>query len=195
MSPMHPLCNYSILKINPLSWDASIMDVTFSTEGETLNGHLLLILISIQSSIASRLSIVLFDRDRPMTKIKLSIFVEARDLLRRVLFEILLFQPKYIILIYNLFILPTINYSKRLQIAYSSLKGKVRNEKSSEFLSKRFLVKKKGKCLFLSLACSVSLSAKNSCWIFCQPFLRFSCNLNDNLWCSFKFWVNYVLTI
>lgn len=61
------------------------MDVTFSTEGETLNGHLLLILISIESSIVNRLSIVLFDRDRPMTKIKLSISVEAGDLLRRVL--------------------------------------------------------------------------------------------------------------
>lgn len=83
------------------------MDVTFSTEGETLNGHLLLILISIESSIANRLSIVLFDRDRPMTKIKLSIFVEARDLLWRVLCEILLFWPEYITLIYSLFILNT----------------------------------------------------------------------------------------
>lgn len=83
------------------------MDVTFSTEGETLNGHLLLILISIESSIVNRLSIVLFDRDRPMTKIKLSIFVEARDLLRRVLCEILLFWPEYITSIYSLFILNT----------------------------------------------------------------------------------------
>lgn len=55
----------------------------------------------------NRLSIVLFDRDRPMTKIKLSIFVEARDLLRRVLCQILLFWPEYIILIYSLFILNT----------------------------------------------------------------------------------------
>lgn len=181
MSSMHPLCNYSILKINPLSWGASIMDVTFSTEGETLNGHLLLISISIESSIANRLSIVLFDRDRPMTKIKLSIFVEARDRLRRVLCEILLFWPECIILIYSLFILNTDQLQQKIAdcMFFSEMKGQ--GLVKLWFSLWKILVKKKRKCLVLSLACCVNLTVKGSFWIFCQPYLRFSCNLNDNL--------------
>lgn len=144
--------------------------------------HLLLILISIESSIANRLSIVLFDRDRPMTKIKLSIFVEARDLLRRVLCQILLFWPECIILIYSLFILNTDQLQQKIADCMFFIEMKGQELEKLWFSQKeKILVKKKRKCLVLSLACCVNLTVEGSFWIFCQPYLRFSCNLNDNL--------------